>query len=137
MTLHGVSNYEVDPETNCWNWTLFVSSQTGYGCRTVRGKRWSAHRYAYVQKHGELDPTYDVHHLCHNRRCVNPDHLEALPRDEHGCRSMGGTLTREDVDEMRRLRKEGWLQRDLANRFGVARSSVSRIVNDRVWKAAA
>lgn len=38
----------------------------------------AAHRWAYQHAYGDLstDPDLELHHLCNNRRCVNPDHIE-------------------------------------------------------------
>lgn len=63
----------------------------------------AAHRaaWAIARNNGELLPAeIEVHHLCFEPLCCNPDHLEALPREEHleihrGCRQHG-------FEEMRR-----------------------------------
>ena len=48
---------------------------TGYGQMTVGGKRWLAHRYAYVRAKGEIPSGLFVCHRCNNKGCVNVDHL--------------------------------------------------------------
>ena len=51
----------------------------GYGHKG----RALAHRVAYEQANGPIPPKHDIHHLCENPSCVNPDHLVALTRREH------------------------------------------------------
>lgn len=47
----------------------------GYGERTVSGKKWLAHRYAYFAKHGPIPDGLLVCHRCNNKGCINVDHL--------------------------------------------------------------
>lgn len=43
--------------------------------------RVRAHRFAYELFVGPIPSGYDIDHVCRNRRCVNPAHLEAVPGD--------------------------------------------------------
>lgn len=57
----------------CWEWIGFRTAD-GYGRVLGRG----AHRYSYELAHGVIPDGLQVDHLCRNRSCVNPDHLEAV-----------------------------------------------------------
>ena len=73
----------------CWNWTAGTSAK-GYGCFRLGGhdgKRTSAHRVAYELLVGPIPDGLELDHLCRNRRCVNPDHLEPVTGDENKRRS--------------------------------------------------
>jgi len=70
-----------NPETGCWEWTASTNSR-GYGLASVGGGEvMLAHRVSYLLHIGPIDDTVD--HTCHNKRCVNPHHLEAVGRDEN------------------------------------------------------
>lgn len=75
--------YVVDAETGCWDWQRYTD-RNGYGQRRINGRGLYAHRHAYETHVGPIPPGHDVHHACRNPRCVNPAHLEAMPRSEHG-----------------------------------------------------
>lgn len=65
----------------CWEWTRSVTSG-GYGSHYFEGKTQNAHRVAYALCVGDPGELY-VDHLCRNRRCVRPDHLEAVSNWEN------------------------------------------------------
>jgi hypothetical protein len=79
--------------TPCWLWTAHRDS-AGYGKFSQRlGRRQHryirAHRYAYETCIGHIPDGYDIDHLCRTPSCVNPDHLEAVPRKENLRRGIG------------------------------------------------
>jgi uncharacterized UBP type Zn finger protein len=43
-----------------------------------------AHRHVWTEHFGPIPKGYVVHHVCGVRACVNPAHLQAMPRAEHG-----------------------------------------------------
>lgn len=67
----------------CWEWQGAVNSR-GYGVVRLHGYMVYVHRFMYAVTRGRsIARGKDVHHVCHNRRCANPNHLELLTRDEH------------------------------------------------------
>ena len=70
-------DYLVNPDTGCWEWQLSRNCN-GYGQTGRGGKKQGAHRYYYEQHKGQIPKGMEIDHLCRNRGCVNPDHLEAV-----------------------------------------------------------
>ena len=68
----------------CWLWTAAVNPGTGYGEFNPRhALKVGAHCYSYELANGTIAEGFEVHHECHARRCVRPDHLSAATRAEN------------------------------------------------------
>ena len=65
-------------DDGCWEWTG-THLPTGYG---TFGKAYT-HRFAYELEVGSIPEGYDIDHLCRNRGCCNPAHLEAVTHYEN------------------------------------------------------
>jgi HNH endonuclease len=69
----------VNRTPTCWLWTGGVNPQ-GYGAFRVGQVQSGAHRWAYQWAKGPIPQGLQVHHTCHERLCVNPQHLEVVTR---------------------------------------------------------
>ena len=69
---------KIDAQGVCWEWTS-VLDDDGYGIfRPTRTKRARAARWAWECLVGPIPDGLELDHLCRNRPCVNPDHLEPV-----------------------------------------------------------
>jgi hypothetical protein len=69
------------PRDDCWIWKGAIDR--GYGLILVKGRKILAHRFSFQYFIGPVPRGLVVHHLCHNKNCVNPIHLYLMRPDEH------------------------------------------------------
>lgn len=64
-------------EAGCWQWKRSLNSR-GYGLISERGVVLLAHRVSYELHVGAIPEGLQIDHLCRNKACVNPGHLEPV-----------------------------------------------------------
>lgn len=72
----------------CWQWTGYLMPN-GYARFSLRGKQHYAHRVAYECVNGPIPDGLVIDHLCRNRGCANPAHLEAVTQRTNILRGTG------------------------------------------------
>ena len=124
--------YVKNEKTGCWNW--YGHKVYGYGYLTRNYKKWRAHRWYYTLYKGEISRGKYLDHICRNKSCVNPSHLEPVTPAENKRRSPLLKLTHEKARKIRKLYANGsYKQKDLARVFNIGQDHVSRIVNNKQW----
>ncbi len=141
-----ISRVSPEPNTGCWLWTGSVN-RNGYGEFQPGGRGGAhvwAHRVALESRTGQPLGDLCALHRCDQPGCVNPDHLFAGTRGDNnhdarlkGRNARGEKLSRLSNEQAAQIRSEyaaGVKQPELALRFGVGQSAISRIVTGARWK---
>ncbi len=120
-------------ENGCW-----IPSKkpmnTGYVMFCCHGKRVLAHIYMWVKANGPVPRGMEIDHLCRNRNCCNPDHVEPVTRMVNSQRGGKAKLSPAMVREMRDLRSSGRTHSEIAIKFNVHQTTAMMAVNGRTWK---
>lgn len=66
-----------EPNTGCWLWGA-SSDWKGYGKFCVAKRNLMAHRWSYTMLVGDIPEGRQIDHLCRQKGCVRPDHLEPV-----------------------------------------------------------
>ncbi len=134
---------KVDKSGDCWEWKAGKTSG-GYGVFWMDLKQNLAHRVAMAFSGENVPDDLCVCHTCDNRSCVNPDHLfvgtqqdnlrdmveKGRGPDRRGENSATAKLTSNDVLSIRSDSRSHCV---IANDYGVAQSTVTRIKNGKRW----
>ena len=65
----------------------------GYSAMSVGGRYWLIHRFAYTHFVGPIPEGLQIDHLCRNRKCWNPNHLEPVTQAENARRGFWSLKT--------------------------------------------
>lgn len=135
-------------DTGCWLWIAGLDMQ-GYGIiwdKSIKGGKRYAHRFSYELYYGEIPGGLLVCHKCDIRNCVNPKHLFLGTISDNikdmyskGRNAKGEDYKRilksQDIIEIIRLCKAKEMkQYEIAEKYGVNQSHISRILNGHSWK---
>lgn len=138
---------------SCWEWAAALH-RLGYGQFGIRLGEKSyrmkqAHRVAWELTNGPIPAGQKVLHRCDNRRCCRPDHLflgtqldniadmvakgrqRGAPGDSHPGRKLN-SIQAEEVRSL--LRDKTLRQIDIAKRYGVYPTVISKIAIGKLWK---
>lgn len=128
-------------ETGCWIW---MKATTNFGYGIFKGKR--AHRISWELTNGPIPIGISVCHKCDIPACINPSHLflgthkenmadmRNKDRAERGERHHASKLNAEQAKEIIEARKIGVTLESLSVKYGVNKTTISKIANGHRWK---
>jgi hypothetical protein len=80
--------FELKPDTGCWMWQG-ADNGKGYGQIWMNGRMRRVHRIAYLLTFGPLPADKQIDHLCRERACLNPEHMQVVSNRENVARGNG------------------------------------------------
>ncbi len=107
----------------------------GYSRASVAADRSQRmHRLVYQRLHGQVPVGMVLDHLCGNRACCNPAHLEAVTQAVNVRRSRRTRLSPDQVERIKALREGGMGPTAISRLFGVSQGHVSSICAGNYWR---
>lgn len=114
-------------ETPCWIWQRSID-RNGYG----RVGNTKAHIQMYERFRGKVPSGLQLDHLCRQRSCCNPDHVELVTNQVNTQRGSQARLNPDKVRQIRRLQGKVSI-REIAERLGVEKKTVWCVIAGRTW----
>lgn len=136
----------IKKQEDCWIWQG-NKFNTGYGSVTIDGESCLVHRVAYELHYNKAIPKGKmVLHSCHNRLCINPEHLRlgdhadnmrdmvVANRQARGEEDGNAKLSISDVRKIKRLlNSKEFTHKEISKMFGVGRTTITDICKGRTW----
>lgn len=82
----------------CWEWNRKLNNR-GYGVTNVNKKRWYVHRLMWTLMVGPIPDGMEIDHMCRNRACCNPEHLDLVTGQVNTLRGVSPASSHAKRDE--------------------------------------
>lgn len=126
-----------------WHECLYRKKKNGYNYIAFKYKELAVHRIIYRKFIGHLNIDEVINHKDGNKLNNSPSNLELISHGknlEHGYKILNNPavygnkkISFEIADEIRQKRKEGFKLKELSNTYNLSISSISEIVNNKIW----
>lgn len=129
-------------EHGCWEWNGMIAHGNGYGTFHIKAWPYRAHRIVWMIVHNEDPAEFFILHKCHNKKCVNPAHLEkGTPAENSKDMTDAGRSAKGSRNGWARITEELAMlifkaqgsQREIAKQYGVTQKTVSDIKKKKAW----
>lgn len=130
--------------TGQWRQLAFVVAESGHLSIKYQRKHLCIHRVIYRKFNGPLREDYAVNHIDGNKRNNTPPNLELITHSEnmlHCWRVLGHIpmkprkkIDQATADQMRAEYMAGATNRELREKYKLAKATVSYIVNGKTWR---
>jgi len=144
-----MDSIESTEDDKCWSWSG-TKNNAGYPLFSQKGKMVSALRLLYqIYYNRKIPKNWIVTHSCKNNGCVNPNHVyittrsertqqayrrrELIPISQQGENNPNSKLNESDIRAIRKAKKQGITHRELAEKYNVTKTTISQIVNRKLW----
>jgi hypothetical protein len=140
---------DVRQADECWPWTGRTNNK-GYGFLEVKigggaKRKVLAHRISFEIHQGAIASDNEILHRCDNPPCCNPAHLSQGTRTDNmrdaasklricGERASSAKFTEASVVQIRHAAENGEGRQDLADKYSVAITTISSVVQRRTWR---
>ena len=81
-----IERVRIPSDSDCWIWQGPCSGSGrggGYGRMHLNGQTVSVHRVVYTHYYGYIPGKKQIDHICGNRKCCNPRHLEMVTHKQN------------------------------------------------------
>lgn len=118
-------------KTPCWIWKRSMNNN-GYGKWRKKGYDTNlAHKVMFLMSGGVIPHKFELDHLCKNRSCIRPDHLETVLKVINARRGLRAKLTITQILEIYTKRDAGEKVLDLAKYYGVSDRTICAVSAQR------
>lgn len=121
-------------QTPCWI-TDRSPDWNGYVRIRVDGRYLFAHRHFFEERYGPIPEGKHLDHLCRERACCNPEHLDLVTNAENQRRGQNSKLGHYGAFSAKHAFISTTLtKREIADMLGVSESAVGLVINGRSWQ---
>ena len=134
-----LSRINKDDVSDCWNWVGPVNKKGRAKSSGQYYKKYGvsfAHQLSYLVHNGWYDRSFlQISHTCHNKLCINPEHLVTETLKENVMRNISNPKSKmflnDSLSEIYRFAKQGMSNSELCRKFNLSRYRLKNILSSK------